>query len=133
MLTGLLAPTGNLNEISRGSIQHDASLGVIGAVRPGAAVRGDCAKDALHVTLKWFLHLSAVLLVSLPQLKSDIHNGHINLFCSTLTAGTKLKISNYTILHVYIESAEWILNLSQNQLVNVQWGKYFACSNMTVP
>ena len=90
MLTGLLAPTGNLNEISRGRIQHDASLEIIGAVRAGVAIRWDCAKDALHVTLRSLLHLSAVLLVSLPQLKSDIHNGHINLFCSTLTAGTKL-------------------------------------------
>ena len=63
MLTGLLAPTGNLNEISRGRIQHDASLEIIGAVRAGVAVRGDCAKDALHVTLRSLLHLSANLLI----------------------------------------------------------------------
>lgn len=117
MLTGLLAPTGNLNEISRGRIEHDASLEIIGSVRPGVAIRWDCAKDALHVTLRWLLHLSAVLLVSLPHLKSEIHNGHSNLFLRhTHSWGQVVNMS----LHVYIESAEWILNLSQNQLVNVQ-------------
>eukprot|EP00438_Fugacium_kawagutii_P033621 Skav216194 [mRNA] locus=scaffold1222:49391:51023:+ [translate_table: standard] len=79
----VVIPAHNLHE---GRIQHDTGLSVKGAGNwAGLKVGGhqcliSVAKEALHVTLRSLLHLSADLLVGglLLQLNCEIHNGHIN-------------------------------------------------------
>mmetsp|Transcript_49934 Transcript_49934/g.82173 ORF Transcript_49934/g.82173 Transcript_49934/m.82173 type:complete len:458 (-) Transcript_49934:7-1380(-) len=79
----VVIPAHNLHE---GRIQHDAGLGIEGAGDwAGLEVSGHqgligVAKEALHVTLRSLLHLSANLLVGglLLQLNGEVHDRHID-------------------------------------------------------